>query len=85
MPSMADERDRTDRTPDDTPGADRPDGTGTKETAGAASGYDGGGLSNTGEITGAGGGAGTVDAANAPHDRPRAESPTLRNHRSEAP
>jgi hypothetical protein len=58
----------------------RPASTDTKEThrsdagdgGGAASGYDGGGLSNTGEITGAGGGPGTAGAANAPHDRPQA-------------
>ncbi|HEX3463132.1 MAG TPA: hypothetical protein VHS78_03630 [Candidatus Elarobacter sp.] len=74
-----DERDRT--SPDE-----RPDGTGTKPAGGgAASGYDGGGLSNTGEITGAGGGAGTADAANAPHDRPQAGSPAPEDVRSDAP
>jgi hypothetical protein len=84
MRCMADERDRTEPH-DDTPGADRPDGTGTKETAGAASGYDGGGLSNTGEITGAGGGPGTAGAANVPHDRPQAGSPAPEDVRSDAP
>jgi hypothetical protein len=51
----------------------------------AASGYDGGGLSNTGEITGAGGGPGTAGAANAPHDRPQAGSSAPEDVRSDAP
>jgi hypothetical protein len=74
-----DERSRP--TSADTEDADR----GGTDTAGAASGYDGGGLSNTGEITGAGGGPGTAGAANAPHDRPQAGSPAPEDVRSDAP
>ncbi|HTD36856.1 MAG TPA: hypothetical protein VK669_05025 [Candidatus Limnocylindrales bacterium] len=67
-------------------GNDRADRTDTKPAgAGGASGYDGGGLSNTGEFTGAGGGPGTAAAANAPHDRPQAGSPAPEDVRSDAP